>query len=383
MDKVDLLKLIEDDELGLLKVPPKKSSTITNDERLVESFHDINDFISKNAREPKPGGNVHEHTLYARLRGIRESKEKIKALLDLDEYGLLKEKMKEIKSMRDIFEDDTLGILENEADCIFEIKHVPKTTTMPSYIASRKPCNNFADYENIFTTCQSEIAAGIRKLWPFNNEQQIEKGLFFVLKGILLYIAEVGEREIIGGRQNARLHCIFENGTESDMLLRSLSAELYKDGRRVTETSQENIITCTSEDEKSGYIYILKSLSDKPEIQSIKNLYKIGFTKDPVHERIKNAPTDPTFLMAEVSVIAIFECYNMKPQKFEQLLQRFFGSVCLNIDIIDRFGKRYIPREWFVAPIDIIEQAIQFILSGDIIHYKYDSENQIIVTRSN
>ncbi|WP_010654205.1 GIY-YIG nuclease family protein [Fluoribacter dumoffii] len=381
MDKIDLLKLIEDDELDLLKVQKKKSSVLTSDERLVDSFHDINEFISKHGREPKPGSDVHEHRLYARLKGIRESKEKIRALLDLDEFGLLKQQeMKEIKSIQDIFEDDSLNLLKNDAENIFEIKHVPKTTTMPSYIASRKPCSNFNEYQDKFFQCQSEIASGVRKLWPFNKEQQIEKGLFFVLKGVLLYIADIGEREIIGGRPNARLHCIFENGTESDMLLRSLAAELYKDGRRVTET-QETIISFTPEDEKNGYIYILRSLSEKPEIKAIKNLYKIGFSKITIEERIKNAILEPTYLMSNVSIVAAYECYNMNPQKLEQLLHRFFGKACLDIDVFDSQGQRHVPREWFIAPLEVIEQAIHLLINGDIINYYYDSDKQIIIGR--
>lgn len=378
MDKIDLLRLIEDDDLGLLKKTQKKSLTLSSDERLIESFHDINNFVLKNGREPKPGGDVPEHNLYAILKGIRESKEKIKALLDLDEFKLLEQEMKEIKSIQDIFEDDSLGLLANEADSIFEVKHVPKITTMPNYIARRMPCNNFHEYRNHFVKCQADLASGIRKLWPFSKEQQIEKGLFFVLKGVLLYIANVGEREIIGGRPNARLHCIFENGTESDMLLRSLAAELYKDGRRVTE---DNLIETTNEDAKNGYIYILRSLSEQPEIKSIKNLYKIGFSKITVEERVKNASIDPTYLMSNVSIVAVFECYNMNPQKFEQLLHRFFGKVCLNLDVFDNKCQRHVPREWFIAPQEIIEQAIRFILNGDIVNYTYDVDAQVIVER--
>lgn len=379
MDKVDLLKLIEDDDLDLLKIQKKKSSMLTADERLIESFHDINEFISNNGREPKPGSDVHEHRLYARLKGIRESKTKIKSLLDLDEHGLLKQEMKEIKSIQDIFDDDNLGLLDNDAESIFKLKHVPKITTMPNYIASRKPCNDFDAYKDKFVLCQSDLSSGRRQLLPFNNEP-IEKGLFFVLKGILLYIANVGEREIIGGRANARLHCIFENGTESDMLLRSLSAELYKDGRRISDI-EEQINSFSDEDKKSGYIYILKSLSEKPEIKSIKNLYKIGYSKVSIEDRIKNAVIDPTYLMSQVSVVTAFECYNMNPQKLEQLLHRFFGKSCLSVDVFDNEGKRHIPREWFIAPLEIIEQAIHFVLAGEIVRYKYDVDQQIIVER--
>lgn len=172
--------------------------------------------------------------------------------------------------------------------------------------------------------------------------------------------------------------------TESDMLLRSLSAELYKHGRRITELEEKlldaykNIL---SEDEETGFIYILKSKSDKPEIKSIENLYKIGFSKILVRERIKNADQEPTYLMAQVSIVSIFKCYNMNPQKLEQLLHNFFGRSCLNIDVYDKKGQRHTPREWFIAPLSVIEEAIHFILNGAIIDYKYDSDRQIIVAK--
>jgi hypothetical protein len=228
------------------------------------------------------------------------------------------------------------------------------------------------------------LASGKRKLWPFKNEQQIQKGYFFVLKGILLYVAEVGEVEKINGKKNARLRCVFENGTESDMLLRSLSAELYKDGRRVTEHEDhllDGFSEITDEDEETGYIYVLCSLSNRPEISEIENLYKIGFSTIPVEQRIKNAEKEPTYLMAPVHIVEAYQCYNMNPQKLEQLLHTFFGSSCLNLDVYDANGQRHTPREWFIAPLDIVEQAIHFVLNGDIVNYRYDPIQKVIIGR--
>lgn len=384
MDKDDLLKLIEDDDLGLLNVKPKQSAAATADERLIASFTQINQFVTVNGREPESGKGIQEHQLYARLNGIRESVEKMEALTNLDEHGLLNIQRKEISSIDDIFDDDDLGILGNEAESIFTLQHVSKETTMPDYVASRKPCNDFETFEAKFIQCQADLKAGKRKLWPFKNEQQIQKGYFFVLKGVLLYIAEVGDAETSNGKKNARLRCIFENETESDMLLRSLSAELYKDGRRVTEHEDhllDGFSNVTEEDEATGYIYVLRSLSTKPEIQEINNLYKIGFSTVPVEQRIKNAENEPTYLMALVHIVEAYQCYNMNPQKLEQLLHTFFGSSCLNIDIFDGDGQRHTPREWFIAPLDIIEQTIHFVLNGDIVNYRYDSDKQEIVGR--
>ena len=296
MDKDDLLKLIEDDDLGLLNVKPKQSAVATADERLIASFTQINQFVSENGREPQSGKGIQEHQLYARLKGIRESNDKMQALAYLDEHGLLSVPRKEITSIDDIFDDDDLGILGNDAEEIFTLRHVSKETTMPDYVASRKPCKDFEAFEAKFIQCQADLSSGKRKLWPFKNEQQIQKGYFFVLKGILLYVAEVGEVEINNGKKNARLRCIFENGTESDMLLRSLSAELYKDGRRVTEHEDhllDGFSDIPDEDKETGFIYVLRSLSDRPEINEVENLYKIGFSTIPVEQRIKNAANEP------------------------------------------------------------------------------------------
>jgi hypothetical protein len=202
------------------------------------------------------------------------------------------------------------------------------------------------------------------------------------LKGVLLYVAQVGERFNERGKMNARLRCIFENGTESDMLLRSLSAELYKHGRRVTDKEYElfgGLQDFGEDDKETGFIYILKSLSNDPKIHNIPNLYKIGYSNTPVEGRIKNAEQEPTYLMASVEIICIFKCYNLRPQKFEQLIHNFFGKTCLNFDIFDINGIRHTPREWFIAPLEAIEDAIKFIISGEIVNYRYDAERQIII----
>jgi hypothetical protein len=384
MDREDLLRLINDDDLGLLKIPPKRASTATADDRLISSFDEINKFVGEHGREPKVDPkNVKESQLFYRLKSIRESNEKIQALSDHDQQGLLIE-AKKIKSIEDIYQDDDLGILESNAESIFTFEHAPKETTMPDYVARRKPCKDFDQFEHLFTECHAALGTEKRKILPFAKEQQIDKGLFFILKGIMLYIAEVGDREAVKGKVNARLRCIFENGTESDMLLRSLSAELYKDGRRVSEHEErllaglENI---TNDDEETGQIYVVKSLSEKEEIKSIENLYKIGFCQVPIEDRIKNAEKEPTYLMAPVAIVNSYLCYNLNVQKLELLLHTFFGNSCLSIDVFDNNGQRHTPREWFIAPLDVIEQAINFLISGEIVDYKYNSEKQEIVRK--
>lgn len=383
MDKKDLLKMIADDPLDLLKLDPEKPPQPTDNDRLAASFQEINQFVSQYGHEPQPSGDMQERRLYARLDGIRQNTWKAEALKALDSHGLLNQDAKEFNTIDDLLADDKLGILDDDSN-IFELTHVPVAKSTPDYIATRKPCEDFDKFKNSFVQCQAEIKLRKRKLVPFRREQTIDERHFYVLKGMLVYVADIGEGKHHGSRSNPRLRCIFENGTESDLLLHSLAAALYKDGRRVTDyhdkphTLSSDI---TTEDKETGYIYILKSLSTDPKIHSLKDLYKIGFSTTAVDERIKNAASEPTYLMAQVSVIATYQCYNLNTQKFEQLLHTFFASSCLNIDIFDSKGQRHCPREWFIAPLTIIEQAIALLLSGKIIDFRYDVHTQTIVSR--
>lgn len=374
--------------MGLLNVKPKRAA-IGVDERLLASFQQINDFYRQHGKEPESNpSNILEFQLFNRLKGLRASKEKCEALQDADEFHLLTfvKPANPITSVADIFNDDSLGLLDDEAASIFQLKHVPLMKEMPEKIAQRKRCQDFEQFEVLFKQCHADLAAGIREVRGFTGEQQIQSGHFFILHGITVYVAEVGEKEVKNGKVNARLRCIFENGTESNMLLRSLATELYKDetGRRILELHEkalEALEQIQEEDKKSGYLYVLQSLSSVPEFAEIKSLYKIGFSTVPVPERIKNAIEDPTFLMAPVKVVSVFECYNLNPQKFELLLHTFFGKACLNVDVYDKSGKRFSPREWFVAPVHVIEAAANMLITGEIINYKYDHEHLEIVER--
>lgn len=381
MEKDALLKILEDDDLGLLNIKPKRAA-ITVDERLLQSFQQINDFYRQHNKEPESNpSNILEFQLFNRLKGLRASKEKCESLQEVDEFHLLiyVEPEKPITSVADIFNDDSFGLLDDEAESIFDLKHVPKSMDMPERIAQRKRCKDFDQFENLFKQCHAELSSGVRESRQFTGEQQIKPGHYFVLHGVMVYVAEVGEKEVKNGKVNARLRCIFENGTESNMLLRSLATELYKDetGRRILdhhEKALEALEQIQAEDEKTGYLYVLQSLSQVPEIANTKNLYKIGYSTVPVQERIKNAAEEPTYLMAPVKVISVFECYNLNPQKFELLLHTFFGKACLNVDVFDKAGKRFSPREWFVAPLHIIEATANMLINGDIVNYRYDPE---------
>lgn len=386
MDKDELQKILDDDDFDLLNVKPKVTTSV--DDRLLSSFLQINEFYSTKGRKPQENKkDINEHRLFSRLVSLRKSPEKIDALRIYDVHNLLEPSIDQnvINTIDDIYKDDTFGILDNDDD-IFNLKHVPKTMEMPEKIAQRKPCKDFSDFENLFKECHAELKAGIRETRSFTGEQQITEGHFFVLHGVVVYVAKVGDKETKNGKVNARLRCIFENGTESNMLLRSLATELYKDeaGRRILDHQDkalEDLSFIKEDDKETGYIYILSSLSEDPQIKGMKDLYKIGYATTSVEDRIKNAAKEPTYLMAPVKIVTAFKCFNLNTQKLELLLHTFFGNACLNIDIFDDDGKRYSPREWFIAPLNIIEAAIQLLINGEIVYYRYDVDGFEIVER--
>jgi hypothetical protein len=397
MDKDKILKnIFEDDPLGLLNIKPTTSPARNEDERLVASFQEINDFYEKNNREPEQGGGIQEHQLFARLKSLRENQAKIEILKPHDKFGLLNFEIKIIQSFDDIFNDDDLGILKDDSEGLFDFKHIKRIDERASsdFVARRKPCKDFSKYEQQFKDVQKDLKNGKRRLVTF-KEENLRAGDFYVHNGILLYLESVDEKKEVqeyksGSRErkDGRTRVLFENGTESNMLFRSLYKALLANGKAVSENVDsvnesflETFSNITEHDEEAGYIYILKSKSDKQEIKEIQNLYKIGFSTTNVEDRVKNAIQEPTYLMAEVRIVMTYKCYNMNPQKFEQLIHNFFGNSCLNIDVFDKESNRHTPREWFIAPVGIIDQAIHLIISGDIVKYKYDSKNEEIVTR--
>ena len=390
-NKKTLEDIFNDDEFGILESKAKVSNIKSEDERLIDSFQEINAFYEKNNREPKADVFVvSERGLGVALRELRKNNKKIEILKSYDTYNLLGNVTVEINSIDDILNDDEFGLLDTDETLeIFKLKNIPssKDREETDFVARRKSIKeiDFFQYETAFKKVHQELREGKRKLHEFKDvEQNLEQGKYYLLDGLLLFLEKDGieERQIKDRiRKDGRTRIIFENGTESNMYYRSLAKALYNNGRIVSDTDSDtenelfknaNIVNET--DLETGWIYILQSKSTNKNISEIKDLYKIGFSKTDVRDRIKNAPKEPTYLMAEVHLVSTYKCYNVNPHKFEQLLHRFFGDVCLNVDIHDDKGRRITPREWFVVPLPIIDKVIDLILSGEILEYKYDSK---------
>ncbi len=397
MDKNKILEeIFANDPFGILTVKPASNPARNEEERLIASFHEINEFYEKNKREPNQTNGIQEHQLYTRLKGLRENSNKVEILKNHDPFGLLAIKPKEFNSLEDIFSDDSLGLLEDDSESIFTLKHVKKQDERAStdFVAKRKVCKDFKKYEELFKSCQSDLKNKKRKLLKFKQESLREKE-FYVHNGVLLFLESIfsqeKKQEFKTGsrvRKDGRTRIIFENGTESNMLYRSLYKILLANGQTVSENIEkvneifaEKFSNVTDEDKEAGFIYILKSKSPKKEIKEIQNLYKIGYSTVAVEERIKNANKEPTYLMADVHIVMIYKCFNMNPQKLEHILHTFFGESCLSLDVFDEEGNRHTPREWFIAPLYIIEEAVRMAISGEILNYRYDSTKEEIVSR--
>lgn len=395
--KLTLDDIFNDDEFGLLESKAKVSNIKSEDERLIDSFQEINAFFEKNKREPKADVFViSERSLGVVLKELRKNNKKSQVLKPYDTYNLLGNVVIEINSIDDILNDDEFGLLDTDDTLdIFKLKNVSssKDREEADFVARRKAMKDkdFEPYEHKFKEVHKELRDGKRKLSEFKDvEQNLEKGKYYILDGILLFLEDDGiEDRLIKDRirKDGRTRIIFENGTISNMYYRSLAKSLYNNGRIVSDTDSDaenelfkNANLVNEDDLETGWIYVLKSKSSNKAISEIKDLYKIGFSKVDVRQRIKNAVKEPTYLLAEVDIVSTYKCYNVNPHKFEQLLHRFFGEVCLNVDIHDDKGRRITPREWFVAPFTIIDKVIDLILDGSIVNYNYDHENKSIIS---
>jgi hypothetical protein len=372
-----LQAIFDDDDLGLLDTP-KRDRPQTSSDRLEDSFLQIVDFYNENGRRPSAETtDMAERKLGVRLRGILADEQKVEALKQLDTHGLL-ELEKPPESLEQALSDDDMGLLDDPTG-ILTIKNVPKQVQTAEYKARQKPCKDFSKFEPLFDDVKQKLKVGDMRMKRFMTEQQIAVGEFFVLRGQIVYVAERGKDYYKHGKRDARLRVIYENGTESDLLSRALARGLYRGGSRIVgeiDLFADARETADDNDEASGYIYVLSSLSEDPLVANVKDLYKIGFSTGSVEGRVKSAANDPTYLMAPIKIVATYKAYNMNAHKFEQLLHRILADAKLELNIADKTQHRYEPREWFIVPLNVVDQIIELIINGGIVHFEYDPETQ-------
>lgn len=381
-------------ELGVDLEPKRSGARTAREERIIAGFEEVQRFVDEKGHIPRQSddGDIFERLYAVRLDRLRDQPECRELCLPLDRQGLMDGSAAHEAVPDDQLDDDALlaelGI-ETNAPEITELKHVRSSAERKAAdeVAHRDACADFDRFKPLFEQVQRELDTGLRETRPFELKAEIEKGRFFIVGGQKAYVAEKGEQTLTDqGRTDARLRVIFDNGTESNMLMRSLQRALNKDeaGRRITDPAAGPLFSGEVEDsdQASGTIYILRSQSDHPMVAANRDLvHKIGVTSNDVKQRIKGARLQTTYLMADVELVATYKLFNISRSKLETLIHRIFGSVRLDIQIQDRFGRPVVPEEWFMVPFFVIDEAVEKIKDGTITNYIYDPKSARLVAR--
>lgn len=374
------------EELGVEVETKRQGSRTAREERIIAGFEEIQRFVAEHGRAPLHGEDrgIFERLYAVRLDRLRELEEARSLLAPLDHQGLLNAEAWQGAPIPDDIADEELlaqlGIEDEAASGITALRHVRTAAEKreADEVASREKCEDFARFKPLFERLQKDLESGIRETRPFASDATIQQGSWFILGGQKAYVAERGELfKNPQGRPDARLRVIFDNGTESNMLMRSLERGLQKDdaGRRITDPVAGPLFSGEKgqDDQATGTIYVLRSKSDHPMVAAHRDLvHKIGVTTMSVEQRIARARFDATFLMADVEVVATYELFNIKRTRLENLIHRVFDPARLNIEIQDRFGNPVVPREWFLAPLFAVDEAVSRIKDGTITSYIYD-----------
>ena len=379
--------------LGVEVTPLKVSSRTPREERLIAGFEDILRFYQAHGHMPLHGEerDIFERLYAVRLDQLRSLPEAQTLLVGMDSVGLLSGAIAAQAEVDDLDEDALLVELgvgdesTNQGD-ITVLRHVRSSVQKRAAeeIADRTTCADFDQFQPLFEQVAREMKAGLRKTLRFGRDASIACGNYFIVGGVLAYVAEIGEMLKQSGHDDARLRVIYNNGTESNLLLRSLQKALYKDesGRRLTAPDLGPLFgdAPESNDIASGTIYVLRSLSNHPFVVEHRELvHKIGVTGGKVETRIAGAAFDATYLLADVEVVATYTLHNLNRTKMENIFHRLFSAAQLDLTIEDRFGNPVKPREWFLVPLHVIDEAVQRIRDGSITEVVYDVKTARLV----
>jgi T5orf172 domain len=383
------------DELGLDTASEPSGQRSAREERIVAGFEEIERFVAEQGRLPQHGEDrdIFERIYAVRLDRIRESEECCEILKLLDSRGLLDVKADpSLTAEADLTDEELLAALGINADSqndVTQLKHVRSRQEIKAAeeIAQRTPCQDFDEFKPIFEKVQRELKTGERQTLKYQDNAEIDRGDLFILNGQKALVAETDEPFITdSGLPNCRLRVVYDNGTESDYLLRSLQRALNKDkaSRRIVNSDYLDSLplfsqVAAADDLATGYIYVLRSKSEHPFIAEHRSvIHKIG---GDVKSRVANAKKDPTYLLADVEIVATFKLANINSKGLEALIHRFFGSARWDLELKDRFDIPVKPQEWFFVPLNVIEEVIEKIKEGTIDRFRYDP-NTASLTRS-
>lgn len=373
-------------ELAEFAAPEAKGGRSPWEERVIAGFEEIQRFYEKHGRAPLHGEarDIFERLYAVRLDRFRALPDCRGLLEPLDHQGLLASGLGVAESPSTYNLDQLAAELGGAAgaDDVTVLRHVRTSADKRAAeeIADRKRCEDFVTFKPLFERVEADLKTGLRQSQPIEaGRRAIEAGDFFVLDGIMLYVAGVGDPlKTTAGEVDCRLRLIFANGTESNLLLRSLQRAFYNDpaARRLVSPASGQLSfggVLEADDVESGTIYVLRSLSDHPYVTQHRDLiHKIGVTGGKVETRIANAEHEATYLLAKVEVIATYKLAGINRTRMESLFHRLFSSARLDITISDRFGHPVQPAEWFLAPLFVIDEAVERIRDGSITSYVYD-----------
>ena len=375
------------DELAEFAPAEARGGASARDERVLAGFEEILRFVAEHGRVPQAeGAEIFERLYAARLASLQRQPDCVALLADADQGGLLQGRAPSGQALPEMGTDELAAALAGDGDDandIQNLRHVrSREVQVAEEIARQKPCADFDRFKPLFEQAQQELQSGLRLSLPFARDTSVDAGNFFILGGQLVRVAEVGEYfKAPNGERDARLRVIYANGTESNLLLRSLQRALYdkeKPGRRVSEPDAGPLFANTLDEGEatSGTIYVLRSLSDHPFVAAHRELvHKIGVTGGKVEQRITGAQHDATYLLAGVEVVATYQLAGISRHKFEALMHRFFAGAKLDLTIADRFGQPVQPQEWFLLPLTVIDQAIARVLDGTISQMRYEPQS--------
>ena len=381
-------------ELSDFATSDKKTGRTPREERIIAGFEDIQRFVEEHGHAPRHGDDkdIFERLYAVRLDRLREQEECRNLLTPFDHQGLLNAfEMREPQGDYSMTDDELLAELasDDEGSDIQNLRYVRSNAEKreAEEIAQRERCEDFERFQPLFEQVQRELQSGVRVTRAFIRDASIEEGQFFILGGQTVYVAEVGEPiKAPNGESDARLRVIYSNGTESNLLRRSLQRALYKDdaGRRITEADAGPLFGDASEpdDIESGTIYVLRSHSTHPFVAEHRKLiHKIGVTGGKVETRIAGADKDATYLLADVEVVATYKLHNINRTRMENLFHRLFSPAQIELTIPDRFGNPVKPREWFLVPLHVINEAVERIRDGSIAGVMYDPQSARLITQ--
>lgn len=379
-------------ELGVEVQAKKVRARNPREERIIAGFEDIVRFRQEHGHAPQHGEDkdIFERLYAIRLDSLREHTESRELLKDIDTFGLLDASQGAATVDVDGLDDEALlaelGVELGAEGDIRQLRHVQSSEERRASeeIATHTRCRDFEKFQPLFDQVEADLASGRRSTRPFGKDASIAQGGFFILRGQLAYVAEVGETiKAPNGQFDARLRVIYSNGTESNLLRWSLQRALYKDeaGRRVTEPEVGPLFgdDASDDDLESGTIYVLRSNSRHPDIAAHREvIHKIGVTGGEVDARIAGAAQSPTFLFADVEVVATYKLFNINRRKLEHLIHRVFANACLDASFSE-FGRQVQPREWFMVPLSVIDEVVDRIRDQSITSYRYDRSTASLV----